>query len=393
MTLPAVLPFVLGDDPRIRWLSPPKGVPAHKVITDDQIVSLHTLTGMNIFQFTPNDYETLVWGREQNNASAMELDLPPLQGIDRLPDIAPWLHWLTIWDGGDSSVMWSGPIQKVTSSRKGMILNAKDHGAYLARTRAPTSKQWDKTDPALIAAELWQQMIETQGLKVMPIAATDPYTGGSGNRYDFTAIKDDKMLDQMISDLVNLGMVWTVLSGVPIIGPINSRIPVASLSDVDFTGLDDIQLTRDGSLTYNDILVKIEGNNVQVGTDYYGQRLQLLKTLNHLSDVSDATAAARAYLRHYGDARTILTMPGGVILHPNAAVTLDQLVPSARFIIETQGLRQRMQLTSMDVTRQAGESSIKVTMISDEIPEELDTATDDKKASAKASSGSSASAR
>lgn len=383
----------MTSDAMSQWLSPPKGVAATKIITDDQVVSLHSLSGINVFQFTPNDYETLNWGRTQNNASQLELDLPPLQHVDRLPDIAPWLHWLTVWDGGDSSVLWSGPIQKATSSRKGMILNAKDHGAYLARTRSPMSKQWDKTDPALIANELWLAMIETQGLKVLPITAADPLEGTTGNRYDFTAIRDDKMLDQTISDLVNLGMVWTVISGVPIIGPVNGHTPIGTLSDADFTGLDDIQLTRDGSATYNDVLVKVEGNKVQAGTDYYGQHLQLLKNLDHLSDVSDATRAAQAYLRHFGDARTLLTMPGGAVMHPNAGVTIDQLIPSARFIIETQGIRQKMQLTDVEVSRQAGDSSIKVTLVSDEAPEELDTATSDRRASAKAASGSSGAGR
>jgi hypothetical protein len=360
------------------------------VLTPNQVISLHSLSGVTIFQFTPGDYLNIDWTRDQNNASTCDISLGPLQGVERLPDIAPWLHWATVWDGDDSSVLWSGPIQKAVSSRKGMTLNAKDHGAYLARTRSPTSKRWDKSDPAFVAEELWVQMIELQGLKVKPIAAPDPYTGGTGNRYDFTAVKDDKMLDQVISDLVNLGMVWTVVAGVPIIGPLHGHTSLATLSDNDFTGLDDLQLIRDGSTTYNDVLVRAEGSNVNVIADYYGQHLQLLKNLDHLSSVSDVTAAARAYLTKFGNARSILTLPGGSVLHPEANITIDQLIPGARFTLETQGIAQRMQLTQVETSRGPSEASVKITMINDDLPQELDTATSDKKAAVTGGGGAAA---
>lgn len=360
------------------------------VLTPNQIVSLNELgSGVTIYQFSTNDYSQLNWTRAQNNPSTCDLVVPPAQAPARLDEIAPWLHWVTVWDGDDSSVLWTGPVQKATSAKKaGLTLNCKDPAAYLARTRMPMSKRYDNTDPAVIAGEQWQRMIELQGLRAKPVVRPDP----DGNRYSFQTTENEKLLDAAQQDLVELGLVWTVVSGVPILGPL-TKDPLTTLSDADFVGDDDIQLVRDGTATYNDVLAKAEGSNVNIAVPYYGQSLQTIKNLDHLSDVSNITKAARAYAALVAQVRTRLVMPGGAILHPNANVSIDQLMPSARFIIETQGIRDNVLLTQIECARSAGQSTVKVTMdtaltVGEVVDLELDTATKGKPTTSLTSAGS-----
>ncbi|AYD82025.1 minor tail protein [Mycobacterium phage Saguaro] len=326
------------------------------VVTDDQIVSLHTFNGVQLHQFLGGDYADCTWGRRQRDASSCSLSLPPLPGLERLPEIVPWLHWVSVWDGERDVLLWTGPVQKITASRRGLSLEAKDHAAYAARTRNPITKRWDGADPAWIAGELWRHMVEVQGLNQRPIVRPDP----EGERFDFQVLADDQLLDQTLKDLVGLGLRWAVVSGVPVIGPVSLE-PVATLGEDDFLG-DGISLVRDGSATYNDVLVRGPDNLARARTDYHGQNLQALVNLDDMFGVSNVRRAAQQYVRHTGAVRTRLELGSATVLHPDAPVHIDELMPSARFVIEAAGVRQLVELTDVEVERRSGQAAVKVTM-------------------------------
>lgn len=365
LTFPATFPDT-GDGGGTSAITPIAFIgPASRVVTDNQFVSLHTATGVQVYQWSPDDYSTSTWTRNQRDASRCDLVLPPVQGIDPLTDVAPWLHWITVWDGDRDVVLWTGPIQKaVSNKRTGLTLAVKDHAAYLSRTRNPITKRWDAADPAWIAGELWRAMIDQQGLKARPIVRADP----EGDRFDFQVLTDAQMLDQTLGDLVNLGLRWSVVSGAPVIGPLSLE-PVATLSEDDFIG-EGISLVRDGAATYNDVLVRGPDNLARAHVDYYGQNLQTIANVDNMFGVSNVTRAAQAYVRRMGAVQTRLELTPGTTLHPEAPVSIDDLMPSARFVVQAHGIRQLMELTSVEVERVAGSTNVKVTM--DVVEEELE---------------------
>lgn len=329
------------------------------VVTDDQIVSLHTASGVQLFQFLPSDYTSATWKRVQRDASSLDLVVPPISGLSVL-DVLTWAHWLTVWDGAriPPVVLWKGPIQQVSGNlRRGLEISAKDHAAYLMRTRVPLTKRWDVTDPATIAGELWQAMLDQHGVSTVPIIRRDLEI--EGFRIDYQTKADAQMLDQTIKELADLGMRWTVVSGTPIIGPLGLE-PVAVLGEDDFVG--DIDIVRDGSAVFNDVIVRGPDTLARARTDYYGQQLQTIHDVDNLSGVSNVVQAAQSYIGFTGNDRTRLSMPSGTILHPEAPVSIDDLMPSARFVIEAAGIRQLMELTSVEVTRASGSVETKVTM-------------------------------
>lgn len=337
------------------------------VVTADQVVSLHTANGVILYQFSPSDYSQLTWSRQQRDASVCNVNVPPLKAVDRLGDIAPWEHWITVWDGERSTVLWTGPVIKPSSNRvAGLTLVAKDHAAYLEKTRNPMSKKWEAADPAFVAGEMWQRMLTQKGISnVEPIMRPDP----DGDRFDFQSISDGQMLDQTMGDLVNVGLRWSVVSGVPILGPL-SKDPVATLGDDDFIG-SPITLVRDGSAMCNDVLVTGQGTLAQARIDYHGQSLQAIKNLDSMSGASNVARAARSYVKETGVLRTRLVLAESTQLHPNAPVNIDELMPSMRFIAEAEGVRELVELTSVEVNRQPGVVTVKISMESAKTHEEL----------------------
>ncbi|QPX62142.1 minor tail protein [Mycobacterium phage Indlovu] len=326
------------------------------VVTDEQFVSIHTADGVTMYQFSPEQYTDLTWTRRQRDASQCDITIPPTVDLDRLPTIIPWSHWVSVWDGVTDRLLWTGPVMKPVKNRRGLSVNAKDHAAYHQKTRVSITKRWDAADPSKPAGELWQSLIAAQGLKARPIVRVDP----EGERFDYQVIADEQMMDQALGDLVQLGLRWSIVAGVPIIGPVGLD-SVTSLSEDDFLG-DGVNLVIDGAAIFNDVLVRGQGNEARARTSYYGQNLQTIVNLDHLSDVSNVAKAARQYVRQTGAARTRLDVPSGTELHPDAPVTIDDLMCSARFVIEAQGLRELMELTDVSVTRRSGGAGVSVTM-------------------------------
>lgn len=334
------------------------------VITDDLVVALHTVKGTQLWQFLPEDYTDLTWGRNQRIASSVTLTAPP-DPERKLGDIEPWRDWLSIYDGERDVLLWTGPVQKATSNRRGLLITAKDSAVYLGRTRNPITKRWDAADPAWVAGELWNRMIEVQGLGRDAIVRPDP----EGERFDFQVISNAQMLEQTISDLVNLGLRWTVVSGVAIVGPVGLD-PVATLGDDDFLG-DGLSFTRDGSAIFNDVLVSGPDALDQQRVDYHGQNLQTIRKVDSMFGVSNVRRATQQYLREVAGVRTRIELQGATVLHPEAAISIDELMPSTRFVIDAQGVRQLVELTSVEVARSAGSVETRVTMESVEEKIEL----------------------
>lgn len=322
----------------------------------EQIISLHTIKGVQLYQFTPTDQATCTWTRTLRNVSSCDLATPPVGDPDRLPNITPWAHWISIWDADRNTLLWTGPIQKVTGNRNGLSISAGDHAALLTRTRVPITKRWDAADPAWIADELWQAMIAHHGLNIDTITRPDP----EGDRFDYKVITDAQMLDQTISDLIQLGLRYTIVSGIPILGPMPLQ-PITTLSENDFLG-DSLNLVRDGTATYNDILVRGPDNLARAHVDLQGLNLQTIANVDSMFGVSNVLRAAQQYARHTAAIRSTIDLPSGTQLHPDAPLSIDDLIPSTRIIIEAHGIRQLMELDSVEIATTSDSSTVKVTM-------------------------------
>ncbi|URC18134.1 minor tail protein [Mycobacterium phage Zenteno07] len=339
------------------------------VVTDNQIVSLHTASGVQWLDFTPDNYTSCSWGRKQRDASSCDLVLPPGdEAVALYERVAQWRDWLSVYDGDVGTLLWSGPIQQTRRGRRGLSIQAKDHGAYLMRTRNPITRRWDGADPSAVAGRLWEAMVEAQGLTSRVIINPDP----EGDRFDFQVLTDEQMLDQTVRDLVNLGLKWAVVSNTAIIGPLGLE-PIATLSEDDFQG-DGLEFIRDGSQTFNDVLVRGPDNLARATVDYYGQNLQTIANVDSMFGVSNVSRAAQQYVGHTGKVRTRLELAAGTELSPDAPVSIEELMPSTRFVIEGDGVRQLFELTAVDVDRSSRGASVKVTMESvEEDIELLDT--------------------
>lgn len=182
----------------------------------NQLVSLHTHKGVQLDQYDPDNQISLGWSREQNQVSKCEVNASSSLNDGVVPNIVPWLHWISVWDEYGRRLHWTGPVAKWQANRDQLSITAYDVGTYFKKQRNPITKRWEATDPAFIARELVESMIEQQGINTAPIVRPDPRV----DKFDFQVKSDDQMLDQTIASLVNFGLRWAITGGVPVLGPL-----------------------------------------------------------------------------------------------------------------------------------------------------------------------------
>lgn len=332
------------------------------IIEPGQIVSLHSVKGVMMYQFTARQQQNLRWGRALRDVSKASLTAGPMLVSGKLPDIYPWAHWMSVWSPDADKLYWTGPVQKLTANRYGTQIDAADPSAYLSRTRVPITKAWNGVDPCIPMNELWLKLCDLHGIGLLPITQADPW----GDLFDLSVTADSEMMDKTIKTFEGYGLRWTVIAGVPIIGPMPQE-PIASLGEQHFLG-DGIELIRDGTGTYNDILLKGGDDLARARVDLgAGVNLQQIVTVNDMFGLSNVQRATAQYVRQTAMIKTDIDVPSNAVLHPHAPVTIEQLVPSARFAVEAYGLRLRMELETLDVNATAAD--VTVTPTFNEVPD------------------------
>jgi hypothetical protein len=337
------------------------------MIVGRQMVSLHTAAGVQLFQFAPADVDELRWSRELCDVSRCEVSVPTYL----VEDITPWLHWISVWGEDGQSLLWTGPVQKATYRRDSTSIEARDIGALMSRTRVPLTKAWEATDPAFIARELWQNMIDLHRLRGKPVVRRDPLA----DPFNYNTVADEQMLDTTMEDLVNLGLTWTVVAGTVLLGPA-PRTSMASLGQDDF--LDgNLALVRDGSRVFTDVVLRAADAKSRARVNNAGLSLQTIVDVDSLFGVSNADRATRQYLRYCSRIREAVILDGSAMLHPYAPLTIESLVPSARVTVSAFDVLSLMELQSMEVAMTAEGATITVGLEStDDDPPELVKITD-----------------
>lgn len=336
------------------------------MILGEQVAVLRTGRGVQVGQFPASAYNRLVWGRELREVSRCELVFAPGLDVPGLAEVTPWSHWLDVWDTDANAMVWSGPVMKVSRNRvRGEVMvSARDCSALASRFRCPITRRWESVDVTAPARVLWELLSDAHGLPA-PAVRLDPYTG----RVDFDATADADTLTAVLDRLVRLGLRWTVVAGVPVLGP-GPRRPVTALGEHDFP--DGVTVVRDGSQLCNDVLVRVADEAVRAHVPTSGPLLQRIVTVDNLAGLSNADAAARQYLRDRSRVREAVVLDGAARLDPRAPIGLPELVPSTRVTVEADGLLALMELHSVEVTCQAGSVEVAVGLESvDDDPPEL----------------------
>lgn len=336
------------------------------IVSDTQICTLRTAQGVQLDQFVGRDQIGLSWSRVKNDTSQLELSL--VGGAVDVNDISPWLHWIDVFDDKGVDRLWTGPITRATGSRLQVDISARDISALTTKTRCPLTKTWDATDPALIGTEFYEAVIDHHNLPAKTITRTDPL----GDRFAYSSVADQVTVDSTINDLVAMGMYWTVVAGIPILGPWD-RTPFVALGEEDFLG-QGITVTRDGTASANDILLLTADSKSYGKVPMGGLSMQSIIKQDNMFGVSNTDKAVRQLARYSGKIHDVIAVPDGSVLHPTRTpIAIAQLIPSARITVTYRDKVYLMEITRVDVSSGSKGQGVAVSMVvaDDNLPELL----------------------
>lgn len=283
--------------------------------------------------------DNFAWSREMNEVSTLTLSAPRQK---MAAQIFPWHYWISCWDG--QTLQWRGPIIDFQFDNAAMSFQAKDVGTYMWETRTVTTRKWASLDIASIAADMWRDMLDLQGVTAEPVVL--PSLSGQG-RYSVSVKADVRMLNQEVQDLVKLGLRWTVVKGRPVLGTQPPNI-AAELGECHLSGGARIQ--RNGARTSNDVRVQGQNYSHTERVDMGGLHLQSIVQVDDIFGVANIVNAAREQALKRAQIRNALIIPAGATLTGDAPVELDTLVPGVRIAVTALGARGVFEIQKVSVS-------------------------------------------
>ncbi|ADD81134.1 minor tail protein [Rhodococcus phage ReqiPine5] len=333
---------------------------------DGASVSIHTADGAAVAEFTRSSLSALEWGRRRRDVSQCDLTVTEIgDQLPALENITPWYHWVSVWEFDD--LVWTGPILSSDLGRNDFIVSARDVSTFAWRTRAPFARRWASQTTVVMAAELFRAMLDLRSLdhvRVRTFATPDLV------EYDYALAPDTRSMNNVIDDLVKMGLNWTVVAGTLVIGTIPPNV-TAVLDEQDI--LSEIRIRKDGSKTYTD--VRVQGQNYAHVETVPGPILQNVVNLDNLRGVGNIQRATREYVAQTGRVAESMIIPSGASLSPDAPVTLPMLLPGARFNVYLgEDRAAAVDLTEMKAVLTAEGYDVQVTLDAPPLTTELERA-------------------
>ncbi|GAS98897.1 putative uncharacterized protein [Mycolicibacterium canariasense] len=329
------------------------------VVDPWQSIVVHTMVGgksVQLYQFLPEHQTSLKWTRTLRETSRCDLTAPVAPELNPRELITPWLHWLSVYDSSGEDLYWTGPIVYAEGDYDTVTLTAMDVSVFAKATNVPISKRYETTDVADIAADLYGHIARQHNLPLRPIVRRDP----EGDPIDFQLKQDEQDVASVIEQLAGLGLYWSVVSGVPVLGPASSRA-ITALGEQDFLE-GGLKWVRDGQGSFNEVLVRGAEDLARANLPMGGLHLQKIVNIEDMFAVGNVQRAADQYVRQTGFIRDAITIPGGAKLHPDAPVDISHLIPSTRFEVETFGIQTRVELEGIEVNTASGDESVGVNL-------------------------------
>ncbi|MDO5730772.1 hypothetical protein [Corynebacterium sphenisci] len=307
------------------------------------------------------------WARE-----AMETTKATVTAVvprDVVEMLEPWAQTLTIFRGG--RIVWHGVLVTMTATAARVTLSAADGSVFFSRRRVPLARLWQQHD----ATQVMRTMVEDA---CGPLDATGMVSAITTreSRIWVTAswTPAECMLDDVVDDLVEQGLVWSVVAGRLLIGPVAAQHTTALLSDRDIDG--QMQVVKDGAAAVTDAHV--------VGKGVWGQWMDEDSPLGLLQVIEKADGAVREEECRQMARRLVqdgavtprrLVMPSSARLLPTAPVRLEELLPGARVPVASSQtgvtVAATMAVKSVKVTAGDDGEHVNVTLVETKVTDDV----------------------
>lgn len=315
-------------------------------------------SGRIVWQSAARGLQSVSWGRERCEMSKAQVEaLIPALVVDRLE---PWVHLLTVYR--DEALVWHGVVTRVEVTGERVRLDAADGSVFFSRRRISINRAWDQHDATQVMRTMVEDacghldatgLVEGIATRKSRVWVTASWTAG------------ESMVESVVQDLADQGLVWTVAAGRLLIGPVAATHTTAQITDRDLDAT--MTIVKDGSEVVTDALV--------MGKGVWGQWAAEDSPVGLLQSIEKADGFVRGHecvehaQRLVEDSKVAprrVELPGGSRLLPSVAVEMAELVPGVRVPVASRQtgvvVGSLMQLTKVDVSMDSGGEKVSVTL-------------------------------
>jgi hypothetical protein len=303
------------------------------------------------------DLTEVGWGRTKNEFTQATISLNADKALCN--DLEPWLHQVAIFR--DDEPVWRGFVYTTAARNNQLTVTARDPSIMFSKRRVIRTQSWRSADPMVIAADVIRDaMAQFDPFGVVQNMVYEP----TGLYVDYDVKADEVFVADVLKDMVDAGLVWTVTGGRLVLGPAPRKHVTAGISDVHLDALPTIE--KDGSAVVNDLVILGKGASGQYfdyGSGYQGQ-LQGIEKADALTTEFQCVNEARRQVRKRSVSPRIISMGGSSKLLPTAPVSIEELVPGCLVPVstETTGVLISTRMELVEVAVKAGRSGDEVSI-------------------------------
>lgn len=332
---------------------------------DGHSISFHDRNGTPVVDVPCRDIRSVAWSRELSEVSRTVITGNAFTAPEPLEQLHPWAHHASVFR--DGLPVWTGIIQVIQGDRDSWQVTARDYGCLMWRTATPIARQWRSTDPARMAADLFNAMY---GHHLLPDAEAAVFPTTAVYDYEVTAKR--QRMDQAMSDLVKLGVDWTVFRGRPVVMPtIRTKTLLHPVGWADCHFSEELKVKRDGTRFYTDIILRGKNFTARATRDVAGLLLQDVVAMDDLFGADNIRKAADQLVARRSAIRLQVIVPSGATLSPDSDVGINELMPGAIFPVYTElggGVSTDRKLEKLECQQDASGETVSVTL--GEVPEQ-----------------------
>jgi hypothetical protein len=288
-----------------------------------------------VARLAPSEVVSVRWDRHLSATSGAVVEVRPRSAecAGAVAGLIPWAHEMRIWR--DADPVWAGPVTDVADNGEAVTVTCRDLTGWLPRRIV--HEGYDFAKMPMDISTVADVMISDAYAPADPDAIRWIRRFDTGITVARAVAPESVMADADLSDLVRLGLEWTVvgrrimLFGGSAMPPHGARLN--RLAANDFTGPQGV--VRTGEPTVTRAVVQGGGvRGVAGGVDPVLGLHERLDTQTAVTTGWDAEVAANAALY---PAAGVLLAGGDLGLVPFAPVTVPELVPGVSCPVSAAG--------------------------------------------------------
>lgn len=331
-------------------------------------VILTDKAGRPVWQSNDRSLQEVEWTREYCEPSKATATFTAPRHVAEA--LEPWMHKMSVYRQDGDVLVWHGIVRQVRATRRQLVVTAFDGAVYFGKRRVAQPRKYLNRDASQVARDVIQDALGADD----PLEVASTLVAGESWLWQTIEVPvATKMVSDIIGDLADSGLAWTVSAGRMILGPLPAEHTTLQFTDNHWTA--EIEVIKEGADCLTDVMVVGKGvRGYFADGDSVVGRLQTVDKQDGAVREDECIAAARRIVEEFKYPPRTISLPSDARLSPSAPVDINELIPGIHIPVSSNqtGIVVGSTLALESVKVKADQSGEQVSVTLMEIPSSSD---------------------